>query len=209
MDISKLLTKQKLIKILPSNNYIDNWYEALIKILPDYDITTPRRIAAFLAQCSHESAEFTQLKENLNYSAKGLMKTWPSRFTNITVANNYARNPRAIANKVYSNRLGNGPESSDDGWKYRGRGIIQLTGYSNYKEFADDIDISVDDCIPYLESFEGAVHAACWFWDTRSLNKYSDNNNIKEQTRIINGGYTNLTDRINKYNKYLSIINSR
>ena len=126
-----MITRDILSVLAPTNKNIDVWVEAMNTILPKYDIVTPKRLAAFLAQTAHESAGFTAVRENLNYSAQGLMKTWPARF-NQTTAAAYARQPEKIANKVYANRMGNGDEASGDGWRYRGRGLIQFTGKANY-----------------------------------------------------------------------------
>ena len=135
----------------------DRWCDVLNNLLPKYDIDTPQRIAAFIAQCSHESANFTTLSENLNYGVTGLARTWPKRFTTAELMNKYARQPEMIANFVYANRLGNGDESSGDGWKYRGRGLIQLTGKENYQHFADSIGMNLDDVPEYLETLSGAT----------------------------------------------------
>ena len=139
-----------------------DWCDVLNVLMPKYDIDSPQRIAAFIAQCSHESGYFEKLIENLNYGAKGLVMTWPKRFTTAELANKYARQPEEIANFVYSNRLGNGDESSGDGWKYRGRGIIQLTGKYNYQKFADTVGITLDETIKYLQTKQGATEAACF-----------------------------------------------
>jgi putative chitinase len=139
-------TQEKLASCLSRNKNIPDLFEALNEVLPKYEITSPQRVAAFLAQCGHESADFTVLKENLNYSADGLTKVFPKRFPTLDAANPYNRQPEKIANKIYADRMGNGPESSGDGYKYRGRGAIQLTGHDNYKSFADSIDQSIDLC---------------------------------------------------------------
>ena len=129
------LTKEQLKQLLPKNPYIDYWYNALSQLLPDYEINNAKRIAAFIAQCSHESGGFTALEENLNYKAATLRKIFPKYFPTDEIANEYASMPnkqQAIANKVYANRMGNGDEASGDGFKYKGRGLIQLTGKDNY-----------------------------------------------------------------------------
>lgn len=201
-----MITVEQFQKIFPSNKYPQEWTDALNKILPDYEITTERRIAAFLAQTGHESADYTRLKENLKYSAKRMTEVWPSRFPTIASAKPYEYNEEKLANKVYANRMGNGPESSGDGFRFRGRGILQVTGKNNYQTFADYIGASISDIPEYLESFEGAVHSACWFWEMRGLNKYSDSGDLKTQTIKINGGTTGLSDRINRFNKILRIL---
>ena len=132
-DFNFNFTVEKLAKFLPNNPYVEHWHEALCKVLPDYEINTVPRVAAFLAQTAHESGGYTALHENLNYRAETLCKIWPKYFPNMDVANQYAHNQEAIANRAYANRMGNGSEESGDGFKYCGRGLIQLTGKSNYR----------------------------------------------------------------------------
>ncbi len=201
-----MITSTQFKKIFPNNRYPQDWTDALNKILPDYDINTKKRIAAFLAQTGHESGDYSVLKENLKYSVKRMMEVWPKRFPTIASAKPYEYNEEKLANKVYANRLGNGPESSGDGYRYRGRGIIQLTGKSNYQKFADYIETDLDAVPKYLESFEGAVHSACWFWESLNLNKYSDIGDIRNQTIKINGGTNGLFERQAKYNKILTLL---
>ena len=131
-------TKEKLAAIIKRNPYPAQWFDALNEILPDYEIDTVKRVAAFVAQCAHESAEFTALQENLNYRAESLSKIWPKKFP-AAIAAQYARRPEAIANRAYADRMGNGPEASGDGWRYRGRGLIQLTGRAIFLHFAESI----------------------------------------------------------------------
>ena len=196
------LTKEQLRQLLPKNPYIDQWHHALSQLLPDYEINTPQRIAAFIAQCSHESGGFVFLKENLNYRAPTLRKIFGKYFPTDEIANHYASLPNkqeAIANKVYANRMGNGDEASGDGFRYCGRGLIQLTGKDNYSWFAASLGIPVEEASEYLQTFEGAAQSACWFWETNNLNKYADVGDIKTMTRVINGGYIGLDDRIKHY----------
>ena len=196
------LTKDQLKQLLPKNPYIDHWYDALSQLLPDYEINTPQRIAAFIAQCAHESGGFTALKENLNYKAITLRKIFGKYFPNDEIANHYASLPNkqeAIANKVYANRMGNGDEASGDGFRYCGRGLIQLTGKDNYSWFAASLNITPDEASEYLQTFEGAAQSACWFWETNNLNKFADAGDIKGMTKVINGGYIGLDDRIAHY----------
>ena len=202
----KFLTPQKLQVILQGNSAIEEWYEALVKILPDFNINTPKRLAAFLAQTAHESQNYTRLTENLNYSAKRLMEVWPKRFPTSAIANQYARNPEKLGNFTYGNRLGNGPPETGDGYRYRGRGLIQLTGKSNYQAFADFIEVSLEEAVDYLETYDGAVHSACWFWQKNKLNSYSDIGDIKNQTIKINGGVNGLDDRLNRYYSCLRVL---
>ena len=203
------LTKEQLKQILPKNPYIDHWFNALSQLLPDYEINTPQRMAAFLAQCAHESGEFTALKENLNYKAATLRKIFPKYFPTDEIANQYAGMPnkqQAIANKVYANRMGNGDEASGDGYRYCGRGLIQLTGKENYSWFAASLEIPVEEASQYLETFEGACQSACWFWETNNLNQWADKGDILTLTKRINGGTIGLEDRIKHYEHALHIF---
>lgn len=194
------ITPEQLGQIIPGNQYVDQWCDALNKILPDYEINTPQREAAFLSQCAHESAGFTALQENLNYRAESLMRVWPKHFPTMEIANQYAYHPEQIANRAYANRMGNGDEASGDGWKFRGRGLIQLTGRANYTAFGTTVNMTPDQVIEYVQTFDGAVQTACWFWNTNNLNQYADVNNIQTITQRINGGLNGLDDRIARYN---------
>jgi putative chitinase len=203
------LTKEQLKQLLPKNPYIDQWYNALSQLLPDYEINTPQRIAAFIAQCAHESGEFTALKENLNYRAVTLRKIFPKYFPTDEIANHYANLPNkqeAIANKVYANRMGNGDEASGDGFRYCGRGLIQLTGKDNYSWFAASIGISPDEASEYLQTFEGAAQSACWFWESNNLNAFADVGDILTMTKRINGGTIGLEDRKKHYEHALHVL---
>ena len=196
------ITQQQLQQIIPRNPYINQWCHALNQLLPDYGIDTPQRVAAFLAQCAHESGNFVFLKENLNYRAASLRKIFPKYFPDDAIANQYASLPNkaeAIANRIYANRMGNGDEASGDGYRYCGRGLIQLTGRNNYEAFADSIESTPEEVSAYLETFEGAVQSACWFWETNNLNQFADTDDIKTMTRRINGGFIGLEDRIKHY----------
>lgn len=206
MSFNFNFTQQQLEKILPKNTQVKQWYEALVKILPEYDITTVDRVAAFLAQCGHESAGFTAVQENLNYGASGLMSTFKKYFPSQDLANSYARQPERIANRVYANRMGNGNESSGDGWRYRGRGLIQLTGKNNYTAFANAVGIPLDQITEYLQTTEGCVRSACWFWQTNKLNQYADSGDILTLTRRINGGTHGIDDRRSRYTHALTVL---
>lgn len=199
--------KEQLAEIIGKNPYMDYWYDALCQILPDYEINTPQRVAAFVAQCAHESGGFRFLQENLNYRATSLVKTWPRHFPTLDVAKQYERKPEKIANRAYANRMGNGDEASGDGWRYLGRGLIQLTGKNNYTFFAASVGIEdMDECAEYLKTFEGAVQSACFFWEQNNLNKWADNGDIVTMSKRINGGTIGMDDRIMKYNKALKIL---
>jgi putative chitinase len=147
-----------------------------------------RRIAGFLAQLAHESGGFNFVKENLNYSADGLRKTFAKYFPTDELAKAYARQPEKIANRVYANRMKNGDEASGDGFRFRGRGLIQLTGRDNYTRFAASLGISIDETIEYLETPSGAVASAGWFWDNNGLNQFCDKDDFITLTKRINGG---------------------
>lgn len=201
-----ILTREQLAQLIPGNPHVDYWYSAMERCLPDYDINTPQRIAMFVAQCAHESGNFRILKENLNYRAESLMKVWPRHFPSLDVAKQYAHNQEAIANKAYANRMGNGPEESGDGWRYCGRGLIQLTGKINYQNFAMSIDTPVEEIPAYLATFEGAVQSACWFWEANNLNQWSDQGDVLTVTKKINGGTIGLADRQKHYQHALHVL---
>lgn len=201
--------KEHLAEIIGKNPYLDYWYDALCEILPEYNIDTPHRVAAFIAQCAHESGGFRALKENLNYRAETLRKIFPKYFPTDELARQYASLPNkqeAIANRVYASRMGNGDEASGDGYRYCGRGLIQLTGKTNYEWFAASLEIDVEEAAEYLQTFEGAVQSACWFWETNNLNNEADKGDIKTMTRKINGGFIGLEDRIKHYNHALHVL---
>jgi putative chitinase len=203
------LTKEQLKQLLPKNPYIDHWYDALSILLPDYEINTPQRIAAFIAQCSHESGGFTALKENLNYKPATLRKLFGKYFPTDALAEEYCAKPNkqeVIANRIYASRMGNGDESSGDGYKYCGRGLIQLTGKSNYVAFADSLQISPEEASQYLATFEGAAQSACWFWESNNLNQWADKGDIVTLTKRINGGTIGLEDRIKHYEHALHVL---
>jgi putative chitinase len=204
-----MLTEQQLKEMIPRNKYVSYWHKALEQLLPDYDINTPKRIAAFVAQCAHESAEFTVIQENLNYKASALRRLFPKYFPTDELAEQYASKPnkqQAIANRIYANRMGNGDESSGHGFAFRGRGLIQLTGKTNVTNFADSISITPEEAIEYLETFEGAAQSACWFWETNKLNQWADAGDILTLTKRINGGTIGLNDRIKHYNHALHVM---
>ena len=198
---------EQLKKIIPTNKETAAWLEVLTTVLPKYGVNTPLRLAGFLAQTAHESGDFKSIEENLNYSAEGLIKTWPTRFnTNNTKA--YARKPEAIANKVYADRMGNGNEASGDGWKFRGRGIKQLTGRDNYTQFAKAIGITAEEATEYCSTKRGAVESAAWFWKTNNLNRFADADDIVGLTKAINGGTIGLADRKKKYSIAKTVLSS-
>lgn len=204
-----MLTLNQLKQLLPRNQHVSYWHHALEQLLPDYEINTPRRMAAFIAQCAHESAQFTVLKENLNYKPMSLRKLFPKYFDTDELAQQYCSKPNkqaAIANRIYANRMGNGDESSGDGYRFSGRGLIQLTGRATWQEFADSIETSLTDLDEYMQTFEGACQSACFFWESRKLNQYADTGDILTLTKKINGGVIGLEDRKKHYEHALHIL---
>jgi putative chitinase len=189
------ITTAELAAILPNNKHIDEWKAALDKILPKYEINTKLRAAAFIAQCSHESGQFTVMHENLNYRAETLVKVFPKYFPSLAVANQYAKQPEKIANRVYGNRMGNGVETTGDGFKFCGRGLIQLTGKDNYTKLAKYLGLELANLCEYLCSIEGALESACWFWQTHHLNALADKKDMLAITKAINGGTNGLDER--------------
>jgi putative chitinase len=206
------LTLEQVKEILHGNPDYKEWHEALNRILPAYKINTKARIAGFLAQCCHESNNFKVLEENLNYSADGLNKIFPKYFKNAgRDANEYARQPEKIANVVYSNRMGNGSERSGDGWKFRGRGVIQLTGRDNYTNFGKHPHVgrSAEEVIGYLETKRGALASAAWYWESRNINAAADAGDIVKMTKLVNGGTIGLDDRKKHYEHILEILGGK
>lgn len=175
------------------------WVEPLNATFEKYDISTNNEMAAFIGQCSHESGGFNTLEENLNYSSGALSRVWPSRFPDKATADAYAHNAEKIANKVYSGRMGNTEDG--DGWKYHGRGLIQLTGRDNYANCGKAIGVDLIGVPDFLKDPKFAALSAGWFWNKKNLNSLCDplsDENIKEMTRRINGGTIGLDDRIAK-----------
>jgi putative chitinase len=206
--MSFTFTREQLSSVIGNNPDLDGWYEALSSVLPEYEIDSPQRVAAFIAQCTHESGGFKRLKENLNYKAESLVRVFPKYFPSLDLAKQYAHDQQKIANRVYGSRMGNGDESSGDGFRYCGRGLIQLTGRNNYTKFAESIGMAVEEVPSLLETFEGAVKSACWFWKTNNLNQYADSGDILTMTKRINGGTIGLEDRIKHYNHALEVFSS-
>jgi putative chitinase len=180
------------------------WCKPLIDTFIKYNISTTQRQAAFIGQCQHESNNFRTLEENLHYSADGLMRTWPSRFPSADVAEQYANNPEKIANKVYAGRMGNTEEG--DGWKFHGRGLIQLTGRENYDNCGKGIGAVLADKPQLLVEPYYACMSAGWFWNKKGLNDLADKRDYPEMTKRINGGLLGLADRIAKIAKALQVL---
>lgn len=202
-----MLTEETLLQIIPNCRKPELWVEHLNEELPKYDILSPEEISSFMSQTGHESGHFNILSENLNYSKDGLRKVFPKYFPTDEIAQRYARKPEMIANRVYANRMGNGPESSGDGWKFRGRGLIQCTGTRNYtacsqflfgdNRLLDDPDLLLDP--------KYAILSACWFWTANKLNDYADD--VEKTTEIVNGGHHGLADREAIYERALDALN--
>ena len=184
----------------------EKWLEPLNETFQKYDISTPIRQAYFIGQCAHESNNFTRLEEGLNYSAARLMAVWPSRFPNLDVANQYANNPEKLANYVYAGRLGNGNEESGDGWRYHGRGLIQLTGKDNYANCGSGLGVDLLGNPNMLVDPKYAALSAGWFWNKKGLNALADAQDLDIMTKRINGGLLGLDDRKAKIAKALSIL---
>lgn len=180
-----------------------SWLEISLEQCPKHGIDTPHELATFLAQCAHESIEFTHLEENLNYSAERLMSVWPKRFTSFEFAQRYARAPERLANYVYANRIGNGDEASGDGWRFHGRGPIQLTGRRNYTDCGEDIGADLVAQPELLLTPYTGIRSALWFWRTTNLDELDDDEDVRLETRRINGGETGLAHRQQLFNHIL------
>jgi putative chitinase len=180
------------------------WLQPLEETFAKYDISTPQRQAAFIGQCQHESANFKVLQENLNYSAEGLMKTWPSRFPTKEIADQYARQPAKIAGKVYNGRMGN--TSEEEAAKFLGRGLIQLTGKENYERCGSGLGVDLVSNPDWLLDPQYAALSAGWFWNRKGLNSLADSGDIDTMTKRINGGTHGLDDRKAKIAKAEQVL---
>ena len=202
-------TKEHLQEIISAD--ADDWYDALCELLPKYGITTKRRVAHFTTQCAHESGGFKRLEENLNYSAKALRSVFGRYFGDAPKADadEYARNPEMIANRVYNDtyrkyKMGNTEEG--DGWRFRGRGLKQLTGRDNYTRFGKSIGMTAEEAADYVATPAGAIESACWFWDANNLNAIADTDDVVKMTKKINGGNIGLEDRQKRYKHALQVL---
>lgn len=201
----------------------DKWLDAVIETCAEFEINTPQRVASFLAQTSHESGGYTMLTENLNYKAVTLATCWPNRFAvlgadkkpkkdekgkNIptAVANSIAGKPELIANMVYSARMGNGPAESGEGWKYRGRGLKQLTGKDNYARCSRDLNIDIVNNPDLLLEPMYAARSAGWFWKSNNLASFADSGDLEGMTKKINGGLIGYAERKAKYDKVMAVF---
>lgn len=183
-----------------------SWLPHMVYTFDIYQINNPNRIAGFIGQTAHESNNYKTLQENLNYSANGLITVWPVRFPNFDIANEYARQPEKIANKAYANRMGNGDEDSGDGWRYRGRGIIQITGRDNYEKLSDALGQNFLGEPDLLLEPRWAVMSAGWFWNSRKLNELCDKQDWVLLTQRINGGLHGINDRTAKIKRTLALL---
>ncbi len=209
-----MVTGDDLRKAFPACADPDGWAEALNPALVRFGITTPARQCAFLAQTGHESGQFNRLEESLIYSSAGrLMAVFPRRFPTEASALPFVKNPSALANFVYARRMGNGDETSGDGFRYRGRGLIQLTGRSNYQQAADALKLALVEAPDQVTSREVAALTAAWYWDSRGLNALADDNttdddleDFREITRRINGGTVGLKERLEMFSRLQQLL---
>lgn len=200
-------TLDQFKKAFPKCKSPADWHTAIFSVLPTVGITTKAQVLCFLAQTGHESGQFNTLRENFNYSADGLLKIFPKYFKTVDLANQYARQPEKIANLVYANRMGNGAEASGDGYKYRGVGLIQVTGKDNITRCSKSIfgnDSAVTDP-SILATPTNAVKSAAWFWNTNNLNKLADAGDMVGMTKKINGGTIGLNERVSLYETLIAI----
>ena len=206
-------TKEHLAALIPGNKKVEEWYDALVNILPKYDITTEARVAGFIAQCAHESGNFMTLEENLNYREETLLKVFPRYFgAGKRNAAEYAKNPEKIANYVYmdefrTSKMGNVKEG--DGWRFRGRGLKQLTGRENYTNFGKSVGMTAEQAADYVATEKGAIESACWFWNAKKLNAVADTGDVVKMTKIINGGDIGLADRQSRYKKAMEVFGGK
>jgi putative chitinase len=212
--MDKILTKDMLAAMIPGNDKVDMWFEAIEEIFPKYEINTVERIAGFIAQCAHESNNFRSLEENLNYSEDALLRVFGRYFGKApkASASEYARNPEMIANRVYNDefrkyKMGN--TQPGDGWMFRGRGLKQLTGRENYTKFGKSVKMTAEQASEYVATEKGAIESACWFWKNKKLNAIADTGDIKKLTKVINGGDIGLADRTSRYDSAIEILGGK
>jgi putative chitinase len=207
-----MITLEQFSAMIRKNKDPESWYKAAIPLFEKYEINTPNRIAGFMAQCAHESADFTTLEENLNYNEKALNSVFGRYFgAGKEDAKAYARNPEKIANYVYmdkyrSKRGAMGNVEDGDGWRFRGRGIKQLTGRNNYTAFGKSIGMTAEEAAEYVATPQGAIESACWFWATNKLATWADKGDNVGLTKKINGGTIGLEDRNKRWEAALAIL---
>jgi len=201
------LVTVNMLRCITTPEMADKWVDALNETCERFAIDSPFRIAGFLSNTAHESGGFKYVKENLNYSVASLMRVWPSRFPTVEVAQRYAMQPEKIANRAYSDRMGNGNEASQDGAKFIGRGLIQLTGKNNYVAYSLACDNEALQHPEIVEQPKYAAESAGWFWDVNKLNTLADAQDVGGMCRRINGGYNGLDDRQMKYSQIMAYFN--
>ena len=210
-----MITLEQFSAMIPKNKEAKEWYDVAIDMFEKYEITTPLRIAAFMAQCAHESADFTMLEENLNYREETLLKVFPRYFgAGKRNAAEYAKNPEKIANYVYMDEFRSkqgamGNTQAGDGWRFRGRGVKQLTGRNNYTAFAKTVNMTAEQASAYLDTKKGALESACWFWKTNNIAKFADADDIVGMTKKINGGTIGLEDRTTRYTRAKALLGGK
>lgn len=210
-----MITLEQFSAMIPSNKEAAIWYEIAIDMFKKYDIITDNRIAGFMAQCAHESGDFKTLEENLNYSVDAINRVFSRYFgKGKPSAADYARNPEKLANYVYmdkyrskSGALGN--IHPGDGWRFRGRGIKQLTGRNNYTSFAKSVGMTAEEAAEYVSTKKGAFESACWFWKTNNIASFADKGDIVGMSNRINGGTIGLDDRKRRWNNALAILEGK
>jgi putative chitinase len=205
-------TEDKLEELIRGNPRVGHWYQALCEVLPKYDITSERRVAHFISQCAHESNNFRSLEENLNYSVDTLLRVFPRYFgPGKRNPAEYAGNPEKLANYVYmdefrspTGKLGN--VQPGDGWRFRGRGLKQLTGRNNYTNFGRSYGMTAEQAADFVATDAGAVESATWFWNNNNLNSIADTDDVVAMTKRINGGDIGLADRQARYNHAMQVL---
>lgn len=204
-----MLITRELLCTVTTPELADKWVNAINETCEEFAIDSPYRIAGFVSNVAHESAGFKFVSENLNYSAASLMRVWSSRFSTVEIAQRYAMQPEKIANRAYADRMGNGDEASGDGWKYRGRGLIQLTGKNNYVAYSLACDNEALQKPDIVAEPKYAAESAGWFWSVNRLNQLADAQDIQGMRKRINGGLNGLDDVQMKYSRVMSYFESR
>lgn len=210
-----MITLEQFSAMIPKNKDPESWYDAAMALFEEYEINTPNRIAGFMAQCAHESGDFTALEENLNYREETLLKIFPRYFgPDKEDAAAYAKNPEKIANYVYMDKFRSkqgamGNTEPGDGWRFRGRGVKQLTGRNNYTAFGKSVGMSAEEAAEYVATPKGALESACWFWKTNNLAKFADAGDNVGLTKKINGGTIGLDDRNRRWEAALAILGGK
>jgi len=202
-----MINKTQLAAMAPGAQSVtlDSYVDAINQTAEKYQLVTKARLVMFLANILHETGDLTRFSENLNYSSTALVATWPSHF-DVSTAIKYQRNPQAIANRAYANRMGNGNEVSGDGWKYRGRGAIQITGHDLYQALATAQGMTMDEVLNWIVSPLGAIESAGWYWTRAKCNAFADRGDVVGCRKTVNGGTIGLDDVQARYQKYMHIL---